>query len=245
MGGRESASVGSHLARILRDRIARRRYSRKVPTESALMGEFGMSRYAVRSALLQLERDGLIERRPRRGTTVVEAPPDASPWAIRTVEDLIDRNLLEQPRILSARAMPAGRFPDYANLFGLGPRARLFVIERVSRGELGQRAFYSVNAMRLEDGKALSRRNIGLKPLIVQIEQARRIRAYRVRQEIKGGIASSAAAANLGVAEGHPTVAVRRTYYGWDGTPIVTADLHYRLEMFRQAVDLFRENAGG
>lgn len=245
MAERESASVGSRLARILRDRIARRRYSEKVPTESELMAEFGMSRYAVRAALLQLERDGLIERRPRRGTTVVEGAPDASPWAIRTVEDLIDRNLLEQPRIISAKAVGASEYPDYAALFGVGARSRLFVIERVSRGEPGERAFYSVNAMRIEDGKALSLRNIGLEPLIVQIEKARRIRAYRVRQEIKGGQASPSAARHLVIPVGHPTVVVRRTYYAWEGTPIVTADLHYRLEMFRQAIDLFRENAGG
>lgn len=244
MGGREAASVGSHLARILRDRIARRRYSLKVPTESELMAEFGMSRYAVRTALLQLERDGLIERRPRRGTTVVEGAPDTSPWAIRTVEDLIDRNLLEQPRILSAKAVAASRFPDYAALFGAAPRAQLFVIERVSRGPIGERAFYSVNAMRLEDGKALSLRDIGLEPLIVQIEKARRIRAYRVRQEIKGGQASTLAARHLGIPVGHPTVLVRRTYFAWEGRPIVTGDLHYRLEKFSQAIDLFRENAG-
>jgi len=37
-----NASVGTQLARILRDRIARRRYSLKVPTEGELMEEFGM-----------------------------------------------------------------------------------------------------------------------------------------------------------------------------------------------------------
>lgn len=237
-----NASVGTQLARILRDRIARRRYSLKVPTEGELMEEFGMSRYAVRAALLQLERDGLIERRPRRGTVVIAVPREKSPWAIRSVEDLIDRNLLEQPRVLSAKAVSASRFPDYATLFGIARRGQVFVIERVSRGEPGERAFYSVNAMRLEDGKALSRRDIGLEPLIVQIEKACRIRAYRVRQEIEGGQASLPAAQHLGIPPGHPTVVVRRTYFAWEGTPIVTADLHYRLELFRQSIDLFREN---
>jgi hypothetical protein len=154
----------------------------------------------------------LIERRPRRGTVVIAVPREKSPWAIRSVEDLIDRNLLEQPRVLSAKAVSASRFPDYATLFGIARRGQVFVIERVSRGEPGERAFYSVNAMRLEDGKALSRRDIGLEPLIVQIEKARRIRAYRVRQEIEGGQASLPAAQHLGIPPGHPTVVVRRTY---------------------------------
>jgi DNA-binding GntR family transcriptional regulator len=174
---------------------------------------------------------------------VVPRAPDSSSWAIRTVEDLIDRNLLERPRILSAASAAASAFPDYAALFGLGPRARLFVIERVSRGEPGQRAFYSVNAMPLETGQALSPRNIGREPLIVQIERARRVRSYRVRQDIRGGIASDLVARHLGIAAGSPTVIVRRTYFGWDGEAIVTADLHYRLDLFRQSIDLFREKA--
>jgi DNA-binding FadR family transcriptional regulator len=63
MAERGAASIGHGLARTLRERIARGVYAKGVPTESALMAEFGMSRYAVRSALQRLERDGLIERR--------------------------------------------------------------------------------------------------------------------------------------------------------------------------------------
>lgn len=67
-------------------------------------------------------------------------------------------------------------------------------------------------------------------------------RAHRVRQDISGGNADGKVARHLQVEPGHPTVVVRRTYFGWDGDTIVTADLHYRLEKFRQAIDLFREN---
>jgi GntR family transcriptional regulator len=243
MAARDGLSVGHKLAAVLRERIARGDYAKRVPTESELMIELGMSRYAVRSAMLRLERDGVIERRPGRGTTVVERSVSDSAWAIRTVEDLIDRNLLERPKILSAKPARAAIYPDYAALFGLGPKARLFVIERLSRGEVRQRAFYSINAMPLDVGLALTRRNIGREPLIVQIERARKVRAYRVRQDIRGSQASTDVARYLGVDAGHPTVIVRRTYYGWDGEAIAIADLHYRLDLFRQSIDLFRENA--
>lgn len=242
MATRDAPSVGRELARTLRERIARGDYAKRVPTESQLMKELGVSRYAVRSAMLRLERDGLVERHPGRGTIVIDRAPGGASWAIRTVEDLIDRNLLERPRILSAKPAPASAYPDYARLYKLGPKARLFVIERVSRGEPSQRAFYSVNATRLEVGLALSRRNIGRETLIVQIERARKVRAYRVRQDISGGVASPVVARHLAIEPGHPTVVVRRIYFGWDGEAIAVADLHYRLDLFRQAIDLFREN---
>lgn len=242
MAGRREASVGSRFAEILRARIDAGDYARRVPTENELMAEFDISRYAVRSAMLRLERDGIVERHPGRGTRVVDRLAEGPSWAIRTVEDLIDRNLLHQPRILSAGPVPARLHPEFARLFGLGPRARLFLIERLSQERPGKPSFFSFNFMPAEVGLALPRRAIGREPLILQIERLRRIRAHRVRQDICGGEAAPDIARRLAVPPGHPTVIVRRTYFGWDGDAIVTAELHYRLEAFRQAIDLFREN---
>ena len=242
MAGRGVSSVGYRLAELLRARIAAGDYAKRVPTENELMAEFAMSRYAVRSAMLRLERDGQIDRHPGRGTRVINLGTGGASWAIRTVEDLIDRNLLDRPRILSAQPVPARDYPEFAKLFGLGARARLFLIERVSRSEEGRPSFFSLNFMPVDVGLALPRRRIGREPLILQIERLRKIRAHRVRQDISGGKSSNEIARQLDVESGHPTVVVRRTYFGWDGNAIITADLHYRLEMFRQAIDLFREN---
>lgn len=242
MAGRGVSSVGYRLAEVLRARIAAGDYAKRVPTENELMAEFAMSRYAVRSAMLRLERDGQIDRHPGRGTKVINLGTEGASWAIRTVEDLIDRNLLDRPKILSAQPVPARDYPEFAKLFGLGIRARLFLIERVSQDKAGGPSFFSLNFMPVEIGLALPRRGIGREPLIVQIERMRKIRAHRVRQDISGGEAANDIAHHLDVAPGHPTVIVRRTYFGWDGDAIVTADLHYRLETFRQAIELFREN---
>jgi len=242
MAERGASSVGFKLAKILRERIRAGDYAKHVPTENELMSEFAMSRYAVRSAMLRLERDGQITRHPGRGTKVISRRAEGAGWAIRTVEDLIDRNLLDRPKILSAQPVPSRKHPEFAKLFGLGPRARLFLIERVSRDNARGPSFFSLNFMPVEVGLALPPRGIGREPLIVQIERLRKIRAHRVRQDISGGNAADDIALHLDVAPGHPTVVVRRTYFGWDGDAIVTADLHYRLEMFRQAIDLFREN---
>jgi len=78
--------------------------------------------------------------------------------------------------------------------------------------------------------------------LIVQIERIHKIRAHRVRQDIAGGSAAGRVARQLNVAPGHPTVVIRRTYFGWDREVIVVGELHYRLDGFRQTIDLFREN---
>ena len=243
MAGRGTSSVGFRLAGILRERVASGKYTQRFPTETELIAEFGMSRYAVRSAMQRLESDGQIHRHPGRGTNVVERVPEAANWAIRTVEDLIDRNLLHRPTVLSAKPVPARDHPDAARLFGLRLQDRIFLIERLSHSRPGV-PFFSLTFMPVAVGLALPRHGTSREPLAVQIERTRKIRVHRVRQDISGGEASEAIARHLKVKAGHPTVAVRRSYFGWDGDLIVMGDLHYRLEEFHQAIDLFRGNSG-
>lgn len=243
MAGRGTSSVGFGLAKVLRDRIAAGDYAKGFSTESELMGEFAMSRYAVRSALQRLENDGQIRRQPGRGTVLVErSSSEGSTWAIRTVEDLIDRNLTQRAVVLSAEAVAGRLYPAFAALFGLGPRDKVFLIERLATPGESAAPFFSLTFMPVAVGLALPRRKIGTEPLIVQIERIRKIRAHRVRQDIAGGTAQGRVAQQLGVEPSHPTVVIRRTYFGWDGEVIVMGELHYRLEGFSQTVDLFREN---
>ncbi|CAN5920715.1 hypothetical protein BH11PSE3_BH11PSE3_43270 [soil metagenome] len=243
MAVRGTSSVGFRLAKELRDRIAAGLYDNEFPTESELIAEFAMSRYAVRSALQRLESDGQISRQPGRGTTVVErSSSEGSTWAIRTVEDLIDRNLTQRSTVISAEAVPTRAYPGFAQIFGLGPKEEIFLIERLSNPIQGTAPFFSLTFMPVAVGRALPRRRIDAEPLIVQIERIRKIRAHRVRQEICGGTARDRVAQQLKVEPGYPTVVARRTYFGWDSEAIVMGELHYPLDSFRETIDLFREN---
>jgi DNA-binding GntR family transcriptional regulator len=64
------------LREVIEERIATGNYppgSRLDETE--LAEEFGVSRTPIREALIQLNSEGLIDMRPRRGAVVVELPP--------------------------------------------------------------------------------------------------------------------------------------------------------------------------
>lgn len=243
MSTRGASSVGFKLANILRERVAGGLYRDRFPTEAELIAEFNTSRYAVRSAMQRLESDGQVSRRPGRGTHLLEAAPDPGGWAIRTVQDLIDRNLLDRPTVLSAQPEPVKKHPGLASVFGLKPRANVFVIERLGHSHPGEIPFFSRNFMPVEVGLALPRQGTGREPLVLQIEKTRKIRLHRVRQEISGSTAVGEVANHLEVEFGYPIIVVRRSYFGWDGDAVVLGDLYYRLEEFRQAIDLFRQNA--
>lgn len=72
MTARSSGPQYAKLAQDLISRIENRqlKVGDKLPTEQEMCEQFGVSRVTVRSALAELERRGLVMRRPRVGTTV-------------------------------------------------------------------------------------------------------------------------------------------------------------------------------
>src|SRR5262249_9493116 len=62
------------LENILREKIMSGVFiaGARLPTESELIRQYGVGRITVRQALAALAKDGLIERRRRRGTFVTE-----------------------------------------------------------------------------------------------------------------------------------------------------------------------------
>jgi GntR family histidine utilization transcriptional repressor len=61
-----------------------------LPTELDLAAEFGCSRATVNRALRELAEDGILDRRRRRGTRVVPAPPQRARVDIAVVRDLVE-----------------------------------------------------------------------------------------------------------------------------------------------------------
>jgi GntR family transcriptional regulator len=235
--------VGYELANILRNRIAEAQYREKFPTEREIISEFGASRYAVRSALERLVSDGLIQRRAGSGTRIVDPAEADQSWAIRTVEDLIGRNLHIRTRLLSAAPAASRQFPEVAHLFGSAAGKKLFVVDRLAQLAAAVPHFYSLTFMPLDVGLALGA-TIDDRPIILQIEDSRRIKAHRVRQEITTQQANPRVAQNLAVPAGKEVITLRRTYFDRDGAVIVHGELFYPIGQFRQTIELLRDPTG-
>jgi GntR family transcriptional regulator, transcriptional repressor for pyruvate dehydrogenase complex len=95
----------------------------RIPTERELAELVGMSRATVREALRELELRGLLDRKPGRGTVVVDqqrphldagllAPVDSAGRLLREVMDL--RAVVEPP--ISERAAARGTAAEIADL---------------------------------------------------------------------------------------------------------------------------------
>ena len=94
----------AQITQALRDRFEAAPVGSAVPSEAALVAEFGVARNTVRRALAALESDGLVVALPGRGRVVGAAAPAAAGFR-RVAAEL--RGLIE-----SGTLAPGARVPS-------------------------------------------------------------------------------------------------------------------------------------
>ncbi len=96
-----------------------------VPSEAALMQQFGISRMTVNRALRELTASGLVTRVQGSGTFVAELHRIASNLTIRDIqEEVVERGHVHAARVLLSQAEKAGA--EIAHSLGLRAGARVF-----------------------------------------------------------------------------------------------------------------------
>jgi GntR family histidine utilization transcriptional repressor len=92
----------------------------RIPSESQLMEQFGVSRMTVHHALRQLTAQGFLTRRSGAGTYVAPPRPYVAEYAHRDViAEVRERGGTYQSRVIKREIAPASA--DQAELFGCAP----------------------------------------------------------------------------------------------------------------------------
>jgi len=241
MTGKRRDTLHEQTARVLRDRIHTGIYpvNELLPPEIMLLAEFGVSRHTIRSAMQALVEEGLIERRPGRGTIVSPRSKDVT-WGLKSIGDLVGEFDANQITRLKSGAIRASSQPEIAEMFGLKKSTTLFHVQRMISDERGSLALHNLYTLNKYAARLPSER-IGYEPLIGMIEEFCRIEAVRTRQVASAAPASADVAKMLGVRAGSPLLVLRRTYVDRDDAPIEHTELLCRGDRYEQTVDFLRE----
>jgi GntR family transcriptional regulator len=211
-----------------------------LPSESALIRRFGVSRTTARAALDDLKNDRLISRSSGRGSIVLPPQVDQPLNLLSGFgDDMRSRGLTPSARTISVRQ---GRVSaEAATALGLDRAAHTTVIRRLLCADGGPIAHSVVwlhpvvvarghpTAADLDDGS-----------LYEWIDRNSGWRIASGSQFIEAEAAGDELAGHLGISAGDPVIVARRTSRGSSGQALEYVATHYRADRYRFQVELVR-----
>ncbi len=232
------------LGAILREKITSGEIGAgsRLPTESELMREYGLSRITVRQALTALEQDGLVQRFRGKGTFVRSSSRrGASLELTGFIEDLIAMGLQTRVRIVEFRDVPAPVVA--AKALGVAPGSEVLLVRRVR--STGKNPFsYIIAYLPPDVGKRLTRGHLRATPLLKLLETRCHLELGEAHQAIKASLADAECSERLGVPIGAPLLLIERVVYAVDGRPVEYVTTYYRADRYTYRVKLKRGPKG-
>jgi len=118
------------IEQVLRERIATLRPGERLPSDTELRAEFGVSRMTARNAMQRLAEEGLVARQPGRGSFVAEPPAHRRANRLMTfTREMQRRGLVPSSRLLARTARTAT--PAETAALGLPAYDRIIELRRL------------------------------------------------------------------------------------------------------------------
>jgi GntR family transcriptional regulator len=229
------------IEQALRARIASLRPGQRLPSDTDLCAEFGVSRMTARHAMAQLAEEGLVRRDPGRGTFVAEPPTHRRANFLMTFSHEIRRQGREPSSRVVARVV---RRPSAAE------RADL----RLVRGD----EIVELRRVRLADDVPVALEVAVLAPRCIAAVMGADLGAgslhealiaagivpSRGKSSIRAEAAGADEAALLGVAAGEPMLVERRVIVDQRGRPIERTESRYAADRYGLDIGFAVEDSG-
>jgi len=229
------------LDRLLEDiRSGRYQPGDLLPTEHALMAQYGLSSTTVRRTLRELEARGVIYRRAGKGTFVRRAP--LAEHLVRLTsfaEEMQAHNLAASFHLLSAEAVPAPA--EVAQALALLPGQPVFLIKRLQLANDQVLALAS-GYWQIDLGRRLAAFDLNCCGLYAVLEDQLNIHLGEADEVIFAQAADPAAARLLNVPAGSPLLARRRVSYTREMQPVEYTTTLYPADRYMYRVRLLRED---
>lgn len=228
----------------LRERISRGDYpvGERMPTDEALMLEFGVCRYTARAAVQVLVADDVVRRFRGKGSFVVATPETSGQWALNSLDDLIDHSFAHTVRVRAKGFVTAGQAPEAAKAFGLSGDEPIFRLVAVREGD-GAPYTYSEIFLPVDVAERLPQRSLtgAIRGAIIRmIERHCGVPVVHALQVASAAAANPEIARLLDLPEGTPLLLLERTYASRDGRVLQFARVYCRSDRYRQTVEFRR-----
>ena len=230
----------------LRERITRGDYpvGERMPTDEALMSEFGVCRYTARAAVQVLVADDVVRRFRGKGSFVVATPETSGQWALNSLDDLIDHSFAHTVRGRAKGFVAAAQAPEAAKAFGLAGDEPIFRLVAVREGN-GAPYTYSEIFLPVAVAERLPQRSLtgAIQGAVIRmIERHCGLPVAHALQVASAAAANPEIARLLDLPEGTPLLLLERTYASRDGRVLQFARVYCRSDRYRQTVEFRRRS---
>lgn len=192
----------------LRGEILARRYDQAgvLPSESALIERFGVSRITVRRALDELARAGLVERSRGRITRVVARVPPTVIDLTQEMEGTLARSRDLKIRVLSFKWMKPA--PEVAETLGVARSDKVLWITRI-RSRADQPIVHTSVYLPAELGRLVTEEELNQAPLVELLRAQGKVVAS-AEQVLSAAPCPPEFAPHLNLKTGEPVFILRR-----------------------------------
>lgn len=223
---------------LLRNKIQENPPGWKLPSETALAGEFRVSRSTMRRALANLAAQKVITRRKGSGTYVSDEPLDVQVKKLTGfIDDLMSYGLKTHVKILECRMVPAAAAIAERLALGTGnPVLQVSRVRYVDDVPLVVTNGYLPWAI----GERLLQENLGVLSIIHLVTKKFRIHIAEAEQTVEATLADPETAGYLNVPVGSPLLEVDRVYYSNRREPKYYSRSRYPADRYKFTVSLKR-----
>lgn len=213
-----------------------------LPTEGMLCEQFGVSRATVRTALANIQLDGLITRSPATGSRVISNASKQefnSGWG--SFDDLLQYAKDARFEISERRKFIVSKDLEESLRFKEGRSLVCASGVRTTRNSSRPTCLLDVYFDALYGGILDYVENAD-KPIAALIEEHYRIRIMSIQQELSAAILSSEDAARLGVPVASAALVIKRWYFDTEGKVFEMSHATYPADQLHYTMTLGRSH---
>jgi len=243
----KSVPLYYQLENILREKIMSGVFASgaRLPTESELIRQYGVGRITVRHALEALVKDGLIERRRRRGTFVTERKSKRREFEERSdltgsLDEIIAAEAGRAFKVIEMIRVEAD--PQEAEFLGLGSGDPLYRVKRLGLRE-GKPYNLTLDYLPAEIGEKLIIEELSAGSLLQTLETRFGLKLKSATQRITATLADAYHAKLLDVRVGSPMLSIERSVYTGDDMPVTFSQTLSGADLYGYAIRLTRGKA--
>lgn len=233
------------LENVLREKIISGAFEagERMPTESELIDEYGVSRITVRQALQSLTDEGLIERHQGRGTYIAARKTKKRKFTgtihlTGSLDELIEMGMDTPVKVLEMNRVEADAHE--AELLQIKTGDAIYRLKRLRMNE-GKPYSLIVNYLPDEIGSSLTMAELSSGALLHTMETKLGLRLDNAIQEIRAELADSYIAKLLNVRVGTALLSIERTVYTDEARPVEYVHTLYRSDLYGYSVRLVRD----